>query len=115
MKNIPLLLIPFLLFSLLLAPFLSSCISDEDFPTPAGATFRLSVDTIDFDTVITHTASATRTLTLYNDNSDGLSITSVTIEGEDAAQFLANVDGTSFNAQSPKVNAQSEQETFYYR
>ena len=107
MKNIPLLLIPFLLFSLLLAPFLSSCISDEDFPTPAGATFRLSVDTIDFDTVITHTASATRTLTLYNDNSDGLSITSVTIEGEDAAQFLANVDGTSFNAQSPKVNAQS--------
>ena len=87
--------------------FLSSCISDEEYPTPAGATFRLSVDTIDFDTVITHTASATRTMTLYNDNSDGLSITSITIEGEDAAQFLANVDGTSFDAQSSKVEGQS--------
>lgn len=89
----------YLLSALFSVLSITSCISDEDFPTPAGATFRLSVDTIDFDTVITHTASATRTLTLYNDNSDGLSITSVTIEGEDAAQFLANVDGTSFKSQ----------------
>ena len=85
----------------------TSCISDEDFPTPAGATFRLSADTIDFDTVITHTASATRSLTIYNDNSDGLSITSVTIEGEDATQFLANVDGASFNGREASVNDQS--------
>lgn len=98
MKNIPILLTSLLLTLFLLTPFLSSCISEEDFPTPAGATFRLSADTIDFDTVITHTASATRSLTLYNDNSDGLSITAVTIEGEDAGQFLANVDGTSFNS-----------------
>lgn len=84
--------------ALLLAMFaLASCVSDEDFPTPAGATFRLSADTINLDTVLTHTASATRTLTLYNDNSDGMSITSVTIEGEDAAQFLANVDGVSIS------------------
>lgn len=74
---------------------LAACVSDEDFPTPAGAKFRLSVDTLNLDTVLTHTASATRTLTLYNDNSDGLSITRVSIEGKDAAQFLANVDGVS--------------------
>ena len=85
----------------------TSCISDEDFPTPAGATFRLSADTIDFDTVITHTASATRSLTIYNDNSDGLSITSVTIEGEDATQFLANVDGASFNGREARGESQS--------
>ena len=80
------------------ALFLHSCVSDEDFPTPAGATFRLSADTIDLDTVLTHTASATRSLTLYNDNSKGLSITSVTIEGDDAAQFLANVDGNAISS-----------------
>ena len=87
----------FLLLTLLLLPFISSCISDEDFPTPAGASFRLSVDTIDCDTVLSHTASATRTFTLYNDKSDGLSITNVTIEGDGAAQFLANIDGTAIS------------------
>ena len=85
------------LCSILTVVSLASCISDEDFSTPAGAKFRLSADTIDLDTVITHTASATRTLTLFNDNSDGLSLTAVTIEGDDAAQFLANVDGSAIS------------------
>lgn len=92
--------ISIILFSLMAVISLASCISDEDFPTPAGATFRLSADTIDLDTVITHTASATRMLTLYNDRSDGLSLTSVTIEGDDAAQFLANIDGTAISHDS---------------
>ena len=54
------------LCSILTVVSLASCISDEDFSTPAGAKFRLSADTIDLDTVITHTASATRTLTVYH-------------------------------------------------
>lgn len=82
----------------------TSCISDEEFPTPAGATFRLSADTIDLDTVLTHTASATRTLTLYNDNSKGMTIATIAIEGEDAALFLANVDGTAISSTAPATN-----------
>lgn len=77
---------------------LQSCISEEDFPTPASARLRFSVDTLDLDTVLIRTASATRTFTIYNDSKDGVSITDIAFEGEDRDRFLANVDGTFINA-----------------
>ncbi len=77
---------------------LASCISEEDFPTPASARLRFSVDTLDLDTVLIGTASATRTFTIYNDSKDGVSITSISFEGAGRNRFLANVDGTFINA-----------------
>lgn len=84
--------------SMMAIMLLGSCISEEDFPTPASARLRFSVDTLDLDTVVIGTASATRTFTIYNDTKDGVSITSIAFEGEGKNRFLANVDGTFINA-----------------
>lgn len=75
--------------------------SDEDFPTPQSAKLSFSADTLDFDTVITHTASATEQISIYNKNSKGISITSVRFEGEGKDAFLVNVDGVAISSAIP--------------
>lgn len=87
----------FLISVLLGSTMMLSCISEEDFPTPASARLRFSADTLDMDTLLIGTSSATRTFTIYNDSKDGVSITSIAFEGEGKDRFLANVDGTFIN------------------
>lgn len=71
-----------------------SCMEEEKFDTPASATLRFSADTLYLDTVLTHNSSATKRFTIYNNSSEGVSITSIAFEGNKPNGFLANVDGT---------------------
>ncbi len=72
---------------------LSSCLDEQTFPTPADARVAFSADTLDFDTVIINRESPTTQFSIYNKSSKGISITSVTFEGEGKDAFLANVQG----------------------
>ena len=52
-----------------------------------------STDTITFDTVFTTLGSATRSLTIYNNSSDYLNISSVRLVGGESSPFRFNLDG----------------------
>lgn len=82
-------------------PLFTACVSDEEFPTPAGAKVSFSVDSIDFDTIITHTESVTEQFSIYNKNSKGITVTSVSLEGPGKDAFLANVDGMAITSGAP--------------
>lgn len=85
---------------LALCPAFTSCLDEEKFDTPTGARLRFAMDTLDMDTVIANTVSPTKMLSIYNDNSAGISITNVTIEG-DTQYFMAIVDGRKINGELP--------------
>lgn len=76
---------------------LTACMEEEKFDTPAGATLRLSADTLYLDTVLTHNVSATKRFTIFNDNSQGVSITKIEFEGNKSEGFMVNIDGTFVN------------------
>jgi len=79
---------------MLMVALATSCMDEQSFDTPSGASLRLSADTIYLDTVLTHNTSATKRFTIYNDNSKGVSITKVAFEGNQSNGFMINVDGT---------------------
>ncbi len=80
--------------ALFIALFAAACI-DDDFSTNPSHLLTLSVDTIQFDTVFTTIGTATQQAKVYNKNSQGLLLTSVTLGGGADSPFLINVDGRS--------------------
>ncbi|MDD6783705.1 MAG: hypothetical protein PUD79_04000 [Prevotellaceae bacterium] len=86
---------------LLVCLFAGSCVSEEDFPTPADARIAFSADTLDFDTIIINKESPTTQFAIYNTSSSGITITSVAFEGDASQDFLANVDGTFIDGHTP--------------
>ena len=86
----------FLIFQFLLFSFLfASCTSEETFPTGAGDRLQFSVDTLRMDTIISGQTSIVRSFSIYNNNSDGFSITAVNIQDNQSDSFHVNVDGTA--------------------
>lgn len=83
-----------LMAALLTIGLCTSCFDEESFPTPSSARISFASDTLQFDTLISQTSSPTAQFTIYNLSSDGIEITDVRFEGSQAAQFLANVNGT---------------------
>lgn len=73
--------------------FLMAC-QRERFTTDAAARLTLSADTLQFDTVFTTAGSVTGTLKLFNQNRDGIRITSIRLAGGAASPFKINSNGT---------------------
>ena len=71
----------------------TSCLDEEKFPTPADARIAFSSDTLNFDTILINRESPTTQFAIYNRSSKGISITSVSIEGEGKDAFLTTVQG----------------------
>jgi len=91
-----------ILFSILMLIFsLTACMNEEKFETSAGDRLTFSVDTLQMDTVIAGTGSVTRSFTIYNKNSDGISITAISFLGGISNGFRVNVDGTYINGSLP--------------
>ncbi|MBQ1815963.1 MAG: hypothetical protein II122_00315 [Bacteroidaceae bacterium] len=73
---------------------LSSCVEEEKFETAAGDRLTFSVDTLRMDTVIAGTNSVTRRFAIYNNNSDGVSITNIAFLNGITSGFSVIVDGS---------------------
>jgi hypothetical protein len=58
-----------------------------------NARLFLSADTVSFDTVFASTATVTQQVKLINNNDQGISISSVILEGGSNSSFIINIDG----------------------
>ncbi len=83
------------------AILLAACVEEEKFETAAGDRLTFSVDTLKMDTAIAGTNSVTRRFTIYNNNSDGISITNVAFLNGITDGFSAIVDGTHVDGNIP--------------
>lgn len=72
-----------------------SCRKEIKFSDSSSKDISLSTDTITFDTVFTSIGSSTRTLMVYNNNSDNLKINSIRLEKGSNSPYSINVDGQS--------------------
>lgn len=81
-------------FLFLLCVF-SSCLGDEDFSTSPSDVLHFSVDTLDFDTLISGELAHTRTIQVYNPNRSAVCISSVSLLHGAKSVFRVNIDGTS--------------------
>lgn len=81
-----------LLFNMILAAVMCSCI-DDGFTTSPGDQPVFGTDTLSMGTVITGDGSVTRRLTLRNPNGKGVVISDLRLTGRDASMFRINVDG----------------------
>ncbi len=85
-----------LLYLFTILPALLTIIACDDYAswtTDPSALLTFSEDTVAFDTVITGQGSSQRTLIAFNNNSKGLRIQSVQLEGGAESPFMVNVDG----------------------
>lgn len=80
----------FLLFALFIF-FTTACKKDK--LLTQGGTFRISTDTLKFDTVFTTFGSVTRTIKLYNNNNKRVKFERIFIEGGKNSIYRLNVDG----------------------
>jgi hypothetical protein len=71
-----------------------SCIEDG-FTTSPSAQPEFSVDTLNMGVVFTETGTTTHKFVVYNRNSKGISISSISLSGANAELFRMNVDGFS--------------------
>lgn len=92
-----------LLFILLSTTILTiSCRKELKFSDNPSKNISLSTDTIAFDTVFTSIGSSTRTLMIYNTNSENLKINSIRLEKGSMSPYSINVDGQSGTSFSDK-------------
>lgn len=80
---------------LMLAAAMVSCVDEEKFNTAPGDKLTFSQDTLTMDTVISGMKSIMRGFTIYNNNSDGVSITNVEFLGGKSNGFDVIVDGVN--------------------
>ncbi|GAB4093811.1 choice-of-anchor Q domain-containing protein [Flaviaesturariibacter terrae] len=81
-----------LLLSLLLLLAASSCRKDR-FTGSADAQLRTGADTLHFDTVFVSAGSTSGVVKIFNDNKEGIRISSVHLAGGASSPFHINVDG----------------------
>lgn len=72
---------------------LVACSDYESFSDSPAFRLTFSQDTIAFDTLVSTIPSSTKTLYAFNNNSDGIRIRTIQIEGGADSHFRANVDG----------------------
>ena len=80
------------LMLLLLCGCMLSCMDEEKFDTPAGATLDFSIDTLKFDTVLANVGTPTRYFMAYNHNKKGIRITDISFENGESRGFRVNAD-----------------------
>ena len=94
MKN-PFFPIRYVVFALVLALTAVACSDEESFTTSPASALKFSEDTISFDTVFTTIGSSTQWLKVFNPNSDGVRLASVSLASGGKSGFYINVDGQS--------------------
>ena len=70
-----------------------ACSDYESFSDNPGFRLEFSQDTIAFDTLISTIPSSTKTLYAFNNNGNGMRITTIQLEGGAKSLFRVNVDG----------------------
>lgn len=72
---------------------MASCSDEESFTTDRNAVLTFSRDTVFFDTLFTGISSSTERFNVYNRNSEGIRIASVSLASGGTSGFQMNVDG----------------------
>ncbi len=80
----------FFIFSFFL---LAACSDYESFSDNPSFRLEFSADTIAFDTLISTIPSSTKTLYAFNNNGNGMRISTIQLEGGAESRFRVNVDG----------------------
>ena len=75
--------------------FCTGCNDDDVFSSSVNSRLTFEADTLSFDTVWTGVTSSTRRIRIYNNNKDGVRITSVALGSGGTSGFQMNVDGQS--------------------
>jgi hypothetical protein len=81
-----------LLFSVMMIVLALSCRKDRFTGSP-NVQLRPDVDTLHFDTVFTTAGSTSGVIKIFNDEAEGIRISTVRLAGGGASQFRINVDG----------------------
>ncbi|MBO7118933.1 MAG: hypothetical protein J6W03_01275 [Bacteroidaceae bacterium] len=77
----------------MLALLVVACSNYESFSDNPSFRLEFSQDTIAFDTLISTIPSSTKTLYAFNNNGNGMRISTIQLEGGAASRFRVNVDG----------------------
>lgn len=80
-------------YFLLLISALIACEDDDSFSSSSSLRLTFETDTLQMDTVFSRSASSTYSFWVYNNNSDGLRLSSVRLEKGNQTGFRVNVDG----------------------
>ena len=78
---------------LVLVMMMFSCEDTESFSTNEALRLSFSEDTVSFDTVISTVMSSTKRVMIFNNNKEGLRVTSARLASGGASGFRINVDG----------------------
>ena len=81
------------LLPILLALLVVACSDYETFSDNPSFRLSFSQDTIAFDTLISTIPSSTKTLYVFNNNGNGMRISTIQLEGGAESRFRVNVDG----------------------
>ena len=105
----------FLVFGCYLATLMvvSSCMKDETFTESPSRPLIFSSDTVSFDTVFTSLGSISKVLIVYNNNSEGVRLTSVRLASNGNSGFRVNVDGL-YGTQFSDVEICSDDSIFIF-
>lgn len=87
-------LLQYIIFTIILAVAATACIDDSFTSSPADQP-RFSVDTLKMGVVFTEQMTTTHRFTVRNPYSKSLSISHISVSGDDARYFRLNVDGFS--------------------
>lgn len=80
-------------FSLMLSLLVVACSDYESFSDNPNYRLEFSHDTIAFDTLISTIPSSTKTLYAFNNNNNGMRISTIQLEKSTESRFRVNVDG----------------------
>jgi hypothetical protein len=85
----------FLFLSFLLMLVIISCKKKDEIDTSPSVRLRFSTDTVFFDTVFTTVGSVTKVLMVYNDNSQKVKISSISLGNISGSNYRLNIDGSA--------------------
>ncbi len=92
-------------FFLLILSALVACEDDDNFSSSSGLRLTFETDTLKMDTVFSRSASSTYGFWVYNNNSEGLRLSSVRLSRGNQTGFRVNVDGSYLdNSNGSQVN-----------
>ena len=92
-------------YFLLLISVLMACEDDDNFSSSSGLRLTFEMDTLKMDTVFSRSASSTYRFWVYNDNTEGLRLSSVRLSKGNQTGFRVNVDGSYLdNSNGSQVN-----------
>ncbi len=84
-------------FALTIAVLLTACTDNDSFSTASADRLSFTEDSICFDTLFSTVPSATQTVWVHNESSDGIRIMTARLERGTQSGYRVNIDGTYLN------------------